>query len=230
MFCLSRVLDLWWVKSDRPLYWCLDYCCGKPKSCDIVCRNNPKFVDYIREIGGFDLNSVHRPSRPPKLFIPSVVPLLFHGNSRIRALQTPAVALPFARMFNRRTGELRFGSRAELCSTFMIDPAATILLSGTNSDPPIENWWGLGREKRANVIRGLKSLGVAETTSPNYSLFIDQPRWDDLHAMKRIAIVHSEMLSEGLPAALHVNGRTDTDFQRWISYIRSRPRNSNSGI
>jgi hypothetical protein len=126
-------------------------------------------------------------------------------------------------MFDRRTGKARFETRAELCSAFKIAQDATIFLSGTDSDPPIENWWGLGRELRRSVIRSLKELGITATTSPNYSLFIDQPRWDDLHAMKRIAIVHGEILNEGLPVALHVNGRTETDFHRWTRYIQDRP-------
>jgi hypothetical protein len=41
--------------------------------------------------------------------------------------------------------------------------------------------------------------------------------------MKRIALVHEEFLAEGLPAALHVNGRTDTDFRRWGAYVAGRP-------
>jgi hypothetical protein len=36
--------------------------------------------------------------------------------------------------------------------------------------------------------------------------------WHDLHAMKRIAIALGEFLEAGMPAALHVNGRTDRDF------------------
>lgn len=60
-------------------------------------------------------------------------------------------------------------------------------------------------------------------TTPNYSLSIDQPRWDDLHSLKRIAIVHEEFLNEGLPAALHVNARTDKDWERdgGISFPRA---------
>jgi hypothetical protein len=49
------------------------------------------------------------------------------------------------------------------------------------------------------------------------------PRHVDLHAMKRIGIVHWEFLAEGLPCALHVNGRAETDFRRWGAYIRARP-------
>lgn len=110
------------LKVSRPLFWCLDYCCGNPTACDVVCRNNPRFVDYIREIGGFDLRTVGRSQQLSELNIPPVVPLLFHGNSRSRRLEVPAVALPFARMFDRRTGEMRYRSRPELCSAFMIDP------------------------------------------------------------------------------------------------------------
>jgi hypothetical protein len=44
-----------------------------------------------------------------------------------------------------------------------------------------------------------------------------------MHAMKRIALVHSEFQSEGLPAALHVNGRTDADFRRWTDFVGERP-------
>jgi hypothetical protein len=211
------------LKVSRPLFWCLDYCCARPETCDVVCRNNLKFVDYTREVGGFDLNTVCRSPQLAKPNIPSAIPMLFHGNSRSRPLRVTAVALPFARMFDRRTGEVRFESRSELCTAFMIDSEATVILSGTDSDPPIENWWALGRKTRAKIIHGLRKLGVAAMTSPNYSLFIDQPRWDDLHAMKRIAIVHSEILNEGLPVALHVNGRTESDFQRWTTYVRSRP-------
>jgi hypothetical protein len=66
-------------------------------------------------------------------------------------------------------------------------------------------------------------MGVSFTTTPNYSLFTDVPRWDDLHAMKRIALVQQEFQSEGLPAGLHVNGRTDTDFRRWTEYLVAHP-------
>jgi hypothetical protein len=211
------------LKVSKPLFWCLDYCCRKPKTCDVVCRNNPKFVDHVREVAGFDLGTVARAPIVMKPSLARAVPLLFHGNSRRSALKAQAVALPFARMFDRRTGQARFTNRADLCDAFKIDPLTMILLSGTDSDPPIENWWQIGRDNRLNVIRILRDLGVVLATSPNYSLFIDQPRWDDLHSMKRIGIVHSEMLNEGFQAALHVNGRTETDFRRWTEFLQSRP-------
>ncbi|MGH7268007.1 MAG: hypothetical protein ACREMB_24585 [Candidatus Rokuibacteriota bacterium] len=64
---------------------------------------------------------------------------------------------------------------------------------------------------------------MALVTTPNFSLFADQPCWDDLHSIKRIALVHEEFLSEGLPAALHINARTDQDWERWRAYVAVRP-------
>ena len=126
-------------------------------------------------------------------------------------------------MFDRRSGAPRFTDHAALCTAFAIKPGTTIVLTGTDRDPPLERWWGLGEAKRRTIIRALKGAGVGLVTTPNYSLFLDRPRWDDLHAMMRIAIVHEEFLREGMPAALHVNGRTETDFRRWTAYVAARP-------
>jgi hypothetical protein len=39
----------------------------------------------------------------------------------------------------------------------------------------------------------------------------------------KLQLVHEEFLSEELPAALHINGRTDHDFRRWGAYLAMRP-------
>ena len=52
---------------------------------------------------------------------------------------------------------------------------------------------------------------------------MDIPRHVDLHAIKRTGLVHWEFLDEGLPCALHVNGRSETDFRRWGAFVRARP-------
>jgi hypothetical protein len=86
----------------------------------------------------------------------------------------------------------------------------------------LERWWLFGSD-RVEAIRALKKLNISLVTAPNYSLFTDQPRWDDLHSMKRIALVHQEFLNEGMPAALHVNARTERDWERWREFIVARP-------
>jgi hypothetical protein len=204
------------------MFSCLDFCCGKPEQCDVVCRHHPDFALRVREVSGFDLNTVPRANPLPSPDLPAVVPMIFHRTSRAGPFTSPATALSLYQLFHRRSGQLRYSSRDEVLEKFGLSPNTHLVLTGTDQDPPIEGWWKLS-DRRRLIIRKLRDLGIGLATTPNYSLFIDQPRWDDLHAMKRIGLVHEEFLSEGLPAALHVNARTETDIQRWTDYVGSRP-------
>jgi len=60
-------------------------------------------------------------------------------------------------------------------------------------------------------------------TVPNFSLFADVPRHDNLFNMKRIAIAWLELVFAGIPTALHVNARTDRDWERWAEFIFHQP-------
>jgi hypothetical protein len=201
---------------------CLDLCCGNPAKCDRPCRNNPDFALRVREVGTFDLANVPRAPvlRAPAL--PFVASVVFHGNRRARLLGPGPVALPLYKLISRREGILRFESHEALCAAFGLVPGTPVILTGTDQDPPLERWWGY-ESRRREIIRGLRAIGAVFSTTPNFSLFVDMPRQVDLHAMKRIGLVHQEFLEEGLPCALHVNGRSETDFRRWAEYVRARP-------
>lgn len=203
-------------------YDCLGFCCGKPENCDTVCPNKPfEFVDRVREIGSFGLETIPRLQPLPVSKLPAILPLIYHGSSRVSALATQAVGLSLYQMIDRRNGEVRYSCRKEIEKEFKLLPNTTIVLSGTAKDKSLERWWSLGKNRRI-IIRQLRELGINCVTTPNYSLFTDQPRFDDLHSIKRIAITHHEFLSEGLPAALHVNARTETDWIRWTDYVGNR--------
>jgi hypothetical protein len=211
------------LQLSRAFFDCLTFCCGNPVKCDAVCRNRPEvFVRRHREVGGFAFDNV--PRAPVLLWpsLPALVPVLYHDGGRLAPFKPPAVCLPLYKLIQRRNGTLRYESGAELAKGFAIGESVPVILTGTDRDGPLERWWSLGAQRRT-AIRSLRGIGIVLVTTPNYSLFTDQPRWDDLHSMKRIAITHEEFLSEGLPAALHVNARTETDWERWAQHIAARP-------
>ena len=146
---------------------------------------------------------------------------IFHGNSRTMPFAAPAVCLPLYRMIGRFYGERRYADAVAVATAFQFKAETPLLLTGTDIDRSLEHWWSLGPRRR-NAIRMLHKLGVKLVTTPNFSLFTDQPRWDNMYNMKRIAITHSEFLQEGLQAALHVNARTERDWERWTEYILAR--------
>jgi len=200
---------------------CLDHCCGKPDACQIVCPNARIFADRIREVAGLNLTtSLAAPLAPPPSS--AYLPMLFHGSALQGPLAASAVAIPLYRFFDRQA-DCRFESSDHLADAFRIDPATSITLSGVAQDGEVERWWKLETKGRIKAIANLRRLGISMVTTPNFSLMVDRPRWDDLHSMRRIVLAYHEFVSEGLPAALHVNGRTQRDFERWGDYIATHP-------
>jgi hypothetical protein len=200
---------------------CLDHCCHQPDTCQVVCLNARIFADRVREVGGLDLATpLAAPVRPPAHA--PYLPLIFHGGARAGHFAAPAIAMPLYRFFDRN-GDCRFATRDDVSEVFKIDPAAQLFLSGVAQDHEVERWWKLEATGRIKAIANLRRLGIAMVTTPNFSLMVDRPRWDDLHSMERIAKVYHELVSEGQAAALHVNGRTRHDFVRWGEYIAAHP-------
>ncbi|WP_313606518.1 DUF4417 domain-containing protein [Rhizobium sp.] len=202
---------------------CMDLCCGSPNECTNVCAKNPaRYVDQKREVLGFDLANVSRVVGHYKHLPHDVVPLIYHGTGRNRAATGQIFALRLRDVVRFSDATVRYPTREGLCAAFKIDHSALIILSGVDHDEDIEPWWTLGRQ-RTSLIRKLRDLQIQVVTTPNFSLVLDKPRTDDLHAIKRIAIVWSEFEENGIACALHVNSRTLRDFDRWAEFVRERP-------
>jgi hypothetical protein len=202
---------------------CLTFCrCEDPSICDNVCpRNIEHFVARWQEVSGFGLENV-APTPPLALpELPAVVPMIYHSSARGRSPRVPVVALSLYELLNKANGTLRFQSREALLEHFTLGPDTRLILSGTETDPLLERWWQIA--DREGLVRGLAALGVTMITTPNYSLFDDVARTDNLFNMKRIAMIWSEIQREGMPCALHLNARTDRDWERWLDFLLARP-------
>ena len=201
---------------------CLEHCCGDPSNCTRVCANNPlRYAPQMQEINGFALDNVKRAPIYQAAFADEIAPLVYHGGRRNLAAPGSIFALRVSDLVDFKRREVRFPTRQQLSQAFHINAEAQIILTGVNHDHLIEPWWMLG-DARLGLIEQLKNLGITAVTTPNFSLVLDHPRTDDLHAIKRIAITFAEFQQAGIPTALHPNGRTDRDFQRWARFIAER--------
>lgn len=200
---------------------CMQHCCGKPEECDAVCPRAPaRFSWRVREIRGFGLENIRRfPSLGP-YSLPEAIPLIYDGSGRHTPFVYDAVALPLFNLYERRTGALKFSSPEALGERFKFDPRTKLVLSGVAKDPSVENWWKVASDE---TLRALKRLGVYIVTVPNFSVFTNRPRFDDLHSIKRIALCWERFMSFGIQAAFHVNARTDHDYTRLGDFISARP-------
>lgn len=210
------------LSLEAGIFDCLSLCCGNPSGCTLVCRNKASsYPDQLREISGFDFQTVPRTAPVPFAVTADIVPLVYHGSSRARALSHPTLALRLADLINYRSGELRFETREALCAAFRVDASSTLILTAIDHDKRIEPWWALG-DHRLEIIRGLHKIGIELVTAPNFSIFADRPRTDNLHAMNRVALSFAEFQANGIACALHPHGRTARDFERWAEFVRER--------
>ncbi len=211
------------VHTDSGVLDCHDLCsCQDKTKCDMICRFNPRaFVARMREVGGLGLETTRRAPANGVPDIPAIVPFVDHRYGRAATLAAPAVAISLYELVNLATGKPHVASRAELAARFLIPEGAAIVVSGVGKDGRIERWWELN--DRPAILATLRAIGVALVTTPNYSILTNVPRTDNLHAMKRILLTWTEMAAAGLPAALHVNGRTHHDYSRWTELIVDRP-------
>jgi len=212
------------IHKKQNHFSCLDDCCGNPDTCDAPCPKNMKgFIERYREVDGFSLDNIPKANPIIARDVGDYIPLIYHGNRRKAPLTTaPIVALPLHMFYSRKTGRPTFTSRAAVEARFCLGPDTRIILVGSGRDRPIEAWWGLS-EQRSPIIAMLRSLGIAMVTSPNYSVFTDEPRYSDLYNIKRIGLTWQEILSGGIPTALHINARTQRDYERLGDFIAQRP-------
>lgn len=210
------------LHNEARIMDCTELCsCADKSKCDMVCRVRPThYVQRVREVGGLELESAPRVPllKPPML--PSFVPWLDHKYGREGTLNEAFVALSLYDVVNLATGKVHARSRLELAERFRIPPDGAVILTGVGHDPQIERWWEL--KDRAAVLSSLRELNIALVTAPNYSVLTNVPRPDNFYSMKRTLLTWTEIVSAGIPAALHINARTERDYENWTALIRER--------
>jgi hypothetical protein len=209
------------ISVGRGRFDCMQYCCGTPATCDAVCPATPsRFSWRVREINGFGLNNVRRFHSLGPSPLPEAIPMIYHGSRRQTSFAYDAVAISLYHLYDRRTGAVKFSSREEIADRFKFDPNTNLVLSGVAQDRSVENWWRVASDE---TLRSLKRLGIYIVTVPNFSVFTNRPRFDDLHSIKRIVLTWERFMSAGIQAALQVNARTDHDYVRLGNFISARP-------
>lgn len=211
------------LHTAKGLHNCHTFCeCSNPSKCPFVCpRKLEDFVSRVQEIRGFTLDNI--PRAPDLQFpsIPGVIHHLYGASHRNGRLRVPAVSVPLVKLFYRKTGLPKFRTKAEVAKAFGFDPKASLVINGVSEDQPIEDYW---THRRATKLpNSFALLEPVLISVPNYSVFANVPRWDDLYSIKRIAISWYEFMLAGIPASLHLNGRTDSDWNRWTEFINNHP-------
>ncbi len=209
------------LSVEAPIFSCMDLCCGKPATCKkYACPQQRRYSALVNEVGGLELRPYVRPVSPVGA-LPSYIPCIMDRGNLKDGLHVKAAAISLYSVIDHRTGLPRFKSRRELLEHFRLNDDARLVITATGPDRRVENFWHVHRSKRTAEL--LRQLSPSLVATPNFSMHADTVRHDNLLSIARIAHCFEMFAAAGLPTALHVNGRTDHDFDRWATYLNSSP-------
>lgn len=208
---------------DEGVLSCMDFCnCTDPAKCPHVCPSGDaqRYRDAVLEVGGWEL-SVPRCPRAAETRLPSHIPLIHSKSSRANPVVVDTAAVQLHELFDNRTGKPRYWSSDEICDSFLIVRGTKLVISGVSTDQPIENFWGKGID--AGCVEAIASIAPSLVTVPNFSLFANVPRTNDLYNMKRQIMTWRRFAEAGVDAALHLNARSSTDYRRLADFLYAHP-------
>lgn len=210
------------IRPWAGVFSCRNYCCGTPGSCTKVCPKRPAdFVMRRREVDGWELDNVPRVGATASPDLPQSTPVIYHQYKRDDLLKTPSVAIPMRVVLNSHSTRVQYANKTALLNRLRISSRAKLVLDFTGRDWRLENYWA--ERNASRLVEAIARLRPAWMIAPNYSVITDVPRWDNLHAIKRIALTWSELSAAGIPTALPVNARTERDWERWREFVQARP-------
>lgn len=207
------------LRVDGAAIDCQRFCCGK-SNCEMVCFNAPRlYAKRLREIGGLTLDNIPRCEPVPFERMKGYVPLLHHAYSRSAEFPGHIVSLSLFELIDRDCRP-KYCSREEISKAFRILVDAKLVISGVHQDDLVERVWQSAH--RAELISFLKACDISLLTCPNFSVYNNVPRTENLYNIKRIGLLSQEFLSAGLPTALHINACTDRDYERYTEFLVQR--------
>lgn len=206
------------MRNERALLTCVDqFCCGTG-DCDNVCPDHPKYAKWVKEIGGYGSHRIG-PMQQSDVRIPTYVPLVHHGYCRQSRLHAEAVAVcPYNFLKQKRR---RYVSNVQdqesLRVKFKIADDAKLILCGTAKDKPLEAYWTHRRaEQTMDLIAAINpDLYIA----PNFSMFLDVPRHDNLFNIKRQLLCLSELSAAGVSVVPHISATMPHDWDNWRAFL-----------
>lgn len=201
------------------IFDCLSHCtCRDRKKCPHVCPNNLSYVRRVQEVRGFGLDDIGKGKAVPLRELPVFAHLLYTYPKVAHAIQLLNAAIPLSAVFDKVGHGAVALTRTDIERKFRLARGTPLILSGVEQDWKIEKYWGVQRG-RTELMAAISALNPLIVTIPNFSVFIDTPRHDAMHSLKRIALSWKEFHDAGIRTAFHLNAVTDRDYQRLGDFL-----------
>jgi hypothetical protein len=172
----------------------------------------------IDHLGGLDLGW-RRPVRHPQpADLPDHLPVLVQAYAD--AVDVPWVALHGGRVFGSAGRGITPKHRLPLRDAYRLGTHTKIALELYVEDRVLEGLWS----SRQAIIRELPALGFDLILAPNFSVWRDHSRFEQLVQQRRAFAFYHELVEAGLPAVPDVGWSLfEPDGRLWAEWINGQP-------
>ena len=172
----------------------------------------------IRLLGGLDLEWPRPVRHHQPRSLPNHLPVLVQAYAD--PIEVPWVALHAGRVLGVTGRGLTPKHRRPIHEVYRLAPGTRVALEFYVEDRVLEGLWA----NRSCVIRELKHLGLDLVLSPNFSVWRDHSRFEQLVQQRRSFAFYHELVEAGLPAIPDVGwSRFEPDGRLWAEWINGQP-------
>lgn len=205
--------------KERGVWNCFDVCSNCNGNCDYVCPRNPiEFVSAYREVNGFRIEDVGIINQNASPELPKYIPTIYDNWANVDLSELKFIAIPTFRLVGFI---LKENGKSELHKKLRISDDTKLLLLTIGFDKHLEKLWT--RPDRKELFYKFSKLGIGHIVAPNFSLFLDAPRTDNMHNKKRSLICANEMSEVGLSTIPYLMAVTNHDWKIWQRFLEDNP-------
>lgn len=211
------------MRRLTPAWSCRDLCCGTPTTCSLVCVEKLTFPRDLADVGGFSLSDTMDTVPSPVDSPPHYVPVMQHKYLIGPAIDLEWVAIPLSELFKYKKFRLCpvASSPTELRSYFGVRPATKIVVLGVGKDPVIERYWH--HDEHDGCSEALADLELEFAITPNYSMFLNEPRTQHIYNRKRIVLTGLEFGRAGVSPVFVLQAVCESDWLFWEQFLGMHP-------
>lgn len=187
------------------------------------CGTNPWLrmdtrAEVMQSLGGLGFDWPRPLVHSDPVDLPDHLPVLVQGYSD--QVDIPWVALHLGRVIGDAGAAVTAKHRGDVRAAYGLGPRTRIALEGYVEDRVLEGLWA----NRRTIIGDLAQMDLDVVLAPNFSVWSDAPRFEQLVQIRRAFAMYHEMVEAGLRVIPDVSfSMFEPDGRLWAQWINDQP-------
>lgn len=182
----------------------------------IGCSNTAAQVWYYEDLHEMEIEVDDPPRSPSRL--PAFIPVLVRVMpKKVQLPELPIYGVSYTTVL-RNTGAVRYANDIpKLRQDLGLGPDARVCLIGTGADARLEHAWETS--KIHELWHRLANLDFDFVTTTTFSVWDQQPRFDQIYNQERNLCSYVRFTSLGIPTVPFLFYRTEVDLRRHVEWL-----------